>query len=383
MIWFDTPRKITKEQSEELAALVHQLQPQCLVNGRVGHNAGDYDSAGDNQISVGKVKREWETPVTLNDTWGFKKDDNNWKPAPVLIHQLAQVASRGGNYLLNVGPTSLGEIPKPSVDRLAEVGKWMKVNEESIRGTVAGPFPYDEPWGVMTSKPGKLYLHVFAWPGNELALYGLSNKVKGAHLLAGAQNLKFLQTAGKAPEFDALRIQLPAAAPDPTDSVIALEIEGAPQADQTLLQQPDGLVTLSAYMASLHPAPGSKMKLDSRGVVTDWVSTGDWSEWSFKVNRPGAFDVVVVTSQQKYGNGWEGGQHVVIEVGGKTVKNTIADEGKEENPSNPYWPYVISKIGRVTLDKAGAYGLSLKTAEMGAGGKYGLTLVSVRLVPVR
>src|SRR5579872_1918240 len=170
LIWFDTPRDIIVEQSQKLADLVHELQPNCLVSGRVGHGLGDYDSAGDNQISMGAVKRPWETPVTLNDTWGFKKDDHNWKPAQVLIRQLATTSSRGGNYLLNVGPTSQGVIPPESVERLAEVGKWMKVNGESIYGTAANPFPYELPWGVITSKPSRLYLHVFRWPSKELVV---------------------------------------------------------------------------------------------------------------------------------------------------------------------------------------------------------------------
>ena len=90
LIWFDTPRNLSKQESQSLADLVHELQPNCLVSGRVGNGVGDYDSAGDNQISVGKVKREWETPVTMNDTWGFKKDDQNWKTPAVLIQQLAE-----------------------------------------------------------------------------------------------------------------------------------------------------------------------------------------------------------------------------------------------------------------------------------------------------
>ena len=108
---------MTREQSTQLADLVHQLQPDCLVNGRVGNGMGDYDSAGDNQISFAKGAREWETPVTLNDTWGFKRDDNHWKSPEVLIHQLATTVSQGGNYLLNVGPTAEGVIPCQSVDR--------------------------------------------------------------------------------------------------------------------------------------------------------------------------------------------------------------------------------------------------------------------------
>ena len=170
LIWFDTPRNITKEQSQELVDLVHKLQPDCLVSGRVGHGLGDYDSAGDNQISVGQVKRDWETPVTMNDTWGFKRDDQNWKPTNILIQQLVQVSSRGGNYLLNVGPTSEGLIPQPSVERLMEVGKWLKVNNEAVYGAAPSPFPYELPWGLLTTKPGRVFLHVFKWPQKSLVI---------------------------------------------------------------------------------------------------------------------------------------------------------------------------------------------------------------------
>jgi len=157
LIWFDTPRNITKEQSQELVDLVHKLQPDCLVSGRVGHGLGDYDSAGDNQISVGQVKRDWETPVTMNDTWGFKRDDQNWKPTGILIQQLVQVSSRGGNYLLNVGPTSEGLIPQPSIERLTEVGKWLKLNSEAVYGAAPSPFPYELPWGLAHHKAGQTF----------------------------------------------------------------------------------------------------------------------------------------------------------------------------------------------------------------------------------
>src|SRR4051812_4607559 len=259
LMWFDTPQVITKAQSEDLAALVHQLQPKCLVSGRVGHGAGDYDSAGDNQISVGVVKRDWETPVTMNDTWGFRKDDNNWKSTATLIRQLVQIASRGGNYLLNVGPTAEGQIPQPSVQRMAEIGQWLKVNSGAINGTEPSPFPYELPWGIITSRPGKLYLHVFEWPKKELVLYGVKNDVKSAHLLAGGTALKINRQADKAADHYALRIELPPTAPDKNDSIIVLEMNGQTQVDTTLLQQPDNSVTLSAYLADQH---GAKLRVD-------------------------------------------------------------------------------------------------------------------------
>jgi alpha-L-fucosidase len=383
LIWFDTPRVITKEQSLELAALVHKLQPDCIVSGRIGHDAGDYDSAGDNQISVGLVKRDWETPVTMNDTWGFKKDDHNWKSTAVLIRQLCQIASRGGNYLLNVGPTAEGLIPQPSVERMAQIGQWLRVNSEAINGANPSPFPYELPWGLITTKPGKVYLHVFDWPQKELVLYGLKSKVRKASLLAKKSPLKFDQLSNNAVDLDSLRIQLPASAPDKNDSIIALDIAGQAQVDKSLQQQPDGVVTLAAYLGAIHNAAGSGMRLDSRGVVEQWTRKDDWIDWDFKVTSPGAFNVELVSSEQKYGGRWEGGQSVAIDAAGQQIKAVVANNGKEESASNAYWPYVVSKLGRLRIDKAGKYHLQLKPESIPATQKFGITLVSLRLVPTK
>ena len=384
LIWFDTPRNMTREQSAQLANLVHQLQPACLVNGRVGNGMGDYDSAGDNQISFAKGVREWETPVTLNDTWGFKVDDNHWKTPEVLIHQLATTVSQGGNYLLNVGPTALGVIPRPSVDRLEEVGRWMKVNGQSIYESKASPYPYDFPWGVMTSARGRLYLHVFNWPKDgTLTLYGLKSKVGRAELLTSTGwPVQFKQTHAKGAENYSLALmKLPEpTAPDPIDTVIALSLPGKAEVVTELQQQPGGRITLPAYLADLH---GSTAKLDTRGVVEHWTSKDEWIEWKFLVSQPGTFDVRLITSEQKYGSGWEGGHRVAISAAGKTLDAVVKNDGKLDNPGNPYWPYVISKAGTLTLDKAGECQLSIKPQSIESPKGYGLTLVSVELVPAK
>lgn len=124
LIWFDTPADISAEQSRELVEMVHTLQPNCLVNSRVGNGMGDYSSTGDNQIpDDSKGNALWETPATLNDTWGYKSFDLNWKDADRVIELKNHLNARGINYLLNVGPDYLGRIPAPSVDILREVGR--------------------------------------------------------------------------------------------------------------------------------------------------------------------------------------------------------------------------------------------------------------------
>jgi alpha-L-fucosidase len=382
LIWFDTPRNITREQSQQLVDLVHSIQPDCLVSGRVGHGLGDYDSAGDNQISVGSVKRDWETPVTLNDTWGFKKDDQNWKPTSILIRQLVQVISQGGNYLLNVGPTAEGLIPQPSVERLSEVGDWLKTNSEAVYGNGPSPFPYELRWGLITTKPGRLYLHVFKWPQKELVLFGIKSKIQNAYLLANKTKLKFNQKSDNSISHHSLTIQLPAAPSDKHDSVIVLEVKGDVLVDTSLLQQPDQTVTLPAFLSELHKSSNGALRFDSRGVVERWLSKDEWLSWNFQISQPGKFDVVILTSEQKYGRDWEGGHEIALEVAGQKLKGVIDNDGKEENPANPYWKYVISKMGQVSIEKPGRYGVSLQPERIKSEKQLGLTLVSVKLIPV-
>jgi alpha-L-fucosidase len=225
VLWWDTPTDMTDEFAEKLNALL-ALQPNIITNDRLKRPnfPGDYKTPEQRIPNLTELDgKDWETCMTMNETWGYKSYANNWKSTETLVRNLVDIASKGGNYLLNVGPKSDGTIPQESIDRLKQIGEWMKVNGESIYGTNASPLA-PLPWGrcTMKQKDGNtiLYLSVFDWPKDGKILVPTTNQVVSAKLLTNGKSVSANNGT------DGVEISVPSTAPDPIASVIKLELKG-------------------------------------------------------------------------------------------------------------------------------------------------------------
>jgi len=226
VLWWDTPTNMTDEAALKLQELL-KLQPRIITNDRLKRPNFPGDTKTPEQKIPGLSEldgKDWETCMTMNGTWGYRTSDNKWKSTETLIHNLCDIASKGGNYLLNVGPKPDGTFPQESVQRLKEIGNWMKINSEAIYATQRSPLA-PLAWGRCTKKDANgntiLYLSVFNWPADEkLVVPGLKNPVVSAKLLANGKDLK-TQASG-----EGLEIHVSREAPDAIASIIKLQVKG-------------------------------------------------------------------------------------------------------------------------------------------------------------
>lgn len=354
ILWFDGEWEgcYTTEMGEDIEAWCRKLAPHAIINNRVGKSrkgmqgmsagysgnkgVGDYGTPEQNIPANGFPKGvDWESCMTMNETWGFLARDRHWKPTTQLIQNLADCASKGGNYLLNVGPTGAGEIPEASLTRLAEIGAWMRVNGEAIKKTEASPFIRPLEWGRITRRGNDLYLIVFKRPADGRLVLPLENQPVAVRALEAAAAAPTAKVDG-----EDLVVTLPATLPDRHASVYKLTLDGEPK-PRAGANTPGGLVKAKDGKVALLPDSATL----SEGLMTEakggQPNIGGWTKdngeiaWTLSAPK-GSYRVTAEVANPGAGNAlrldFGSGRQLTVNVPktGDWSKYTVVEAGTVE-----------------------------------------------------
>jgi len=329
IFWFDTPSKLPHSENFRILQAVRAASARVVINGRLLGGWGDYDSTCDRPAEFPPHDGDWEGIPTTNESYGWNPKDDTHKPASHFIRLLAKAAARGGNTLMNIGPMGNGRFDPKDVAILKGIGAWWKVNGESIRGTTRTPLPVQS-WGESTRKGNTIYLHVIDWPQNgKLVVGGLLADVIKARLLTDVDgsvtndgHRQSLQNLAITRVDKDLVIAVPVSAPDPADSVIALECAAEPQTNAVRLLAANSTAnTLRAFDAQLEGKLEFGLGKITDAWVKNWKRNDDAAVWQVRLNEKATFEVSMVydapsdTKTNKVAEGDAGKELVAAQVG--------------------------------------------------------------------
>ncbi len=348
LIWFDRGL-YTQEEASGLRELVRKLQPDCLVNGRIGNYEselmGDFQELNDNGMPSSGIEEYWETPQTLNDTWGYSRFDHNWKHPGEVIRRLVEIVSKGGNYLLNIGPDGMGRIPAQSRAILEETGRWMKLYGEGIYGTEASPLEAAE-WGFCTRKGNYLFLHITDWPqGGKLEVKGLLNSVKSAVALSDSDKEIAVSGENGYPLLEISKVKK-----DKYVTVLKLELDGQPRVTPPFVQQSEDASILLNYESAITSGKAVKRFNRKGGYhISGWKNSDDSITWNLKADKPGLFRLRLTCSVLP---DWAG-QRYRIEVGDESLEATTEATGG-------WYDYGKFDLGTINLNASDGQSLVIR-----------------------
>ena len=314
IMWWDWGSRLPgKDLNDRIHAEVRALKPDIILNNRLS-GYGDFAVNEGSTPFHGSPDQPWETCMTFNDSWGYRKDDARWKSTTELLRTLCDTISKGGNFMLNVGPTGTGAFPPECVERLQEIGAWMRIHGDAIYGSSAGPFDQPFTWGRASRKGDTVYLFVFNWPKDGHLHVPLGGTVAEAQVLGDP--LAAITTATSA---DGLDLTLPTTAPDPRVSTIALRFTGEPQAlVHHIAPGADGTLVLAAGETRVE-GNSLLLSLEEPQFLHHWRTASDVLSWRVDIPRAGTYQV-----DMDYAcDGRNAGSTFTLSVGATTLQGAV------------------------------------------------------------